>query len=68
MARHLPALEAFFHYRNLDVSSLKILANRWRPDLPGLGKKTAHLALEDIRESVEELRYYRAHFLRMSAD
>lgn len=66
MARHMPELEAFFHYRNLDVSSLKILANRWRPDLPGLGKKTAHLALEDIRESVQELQYYREHFLRLS--
>lgn len=68
MARHLPELEAFFHYRNLDVSTLKILASRWRPDLPGLNKKTAHLALDDIRESIEELRYYKAHFLRMSAE
>jgi len=66
MARHMPELEAFFHYRNLDVSSLKILVNRWRPDLPGLGKKTAHLALDDIRESIEELRYYREHFLKLS--
>lgn len=65
MARHLPRLEAYFHYRNLDVSTLKILANRWRPDLPGLGKIAAHLALDDIRESVEELRYYRQHFLRL---
>ena len=68
MARHLPELEAFFHYRNLDVSTLKILASRWRPDLPGLNKKTAHLAIDDIRESIEELRYYKAHFLRMSAE
>ena len=68
MARHMPALEQFFHYRNLDVSSLKILAQRWRPDLPGLNKKTAHLALDDIRESIEELQYYRQHFLRMSDD
>ena len=66
MARHLPTLEAFFHYRNLDVSSLKILASRWRPDLPGLSKKTAHLALDDIKESIEELRYYREHFLRLA--
>lgn len=65
MARHLPQLQAYFHYRNLDVSTLKILAQRWRPDLPGLGKKTEHLALADIRESVEELRYYREHFLRL---
>lgn len=64
MARHLPELEAFFHYRNLDVSTLKILASRWRPDLAGLQKKNAHLALDDIRESIEELRYYREHFLR----
>lgn len=64
MARHLPELEAFFHYRNLDVSTLKILASRWRPDLAGLQKKNVHLALDDIRESIEELRYYREHFLR----
>ncbi len=65
MARHMPELETYFHYRNLDVSTVKILANRWRPDLSGPTKKTAHLALEDIRESVEELRYYRTHFLRL---
>ena len=68
MARHLPELEGFFHYRNLDVSTLKILAGRWRPDLPGLRKQNVHLALEDIRESIAELRYYREHFLRLSAD
>ena len=68
MARHLPELEVFFHYRNLDVSTLKILAGRWRPDLPGLQKQNAHLALDDIRESIAELRYYREHFLRLSAD
>ncbi len=67
MARHLPELEAFFHYRNLDVSTLKILAQRWRPDLPGLNKKTAHLALDDIRESIEELQYYQTNFIRTSA-
>jgi len=66
MARHLPTLERFFHYRNLDVSTLKILAQRWRPDLPGLSKQTSHRALDDIRESIEELRYYRQHFLRHS--
>lgn len=66
MARHLPTLEAFFHYRNLDVSSLKILAQRWRPDIAGgLVKRGAHLALDDIRDSIEELRYYREHFLRL---
>ena len=67
MARHLPTLEAYFHYRNLDVSTLKILAQRWRSDLPGLNKKTAHLALDDIKESIEELRYYREHFLRTTS-
>ena len=65
MARHMPALEAFFHYRNLDVSTLKILAQRWRPDLPDLPKQGAHQALADIRESIEELRHYRTHFLRV---
>ena len=66
MARHMPELEAYFHYRNLDVSTLKILANRWRSDLEGGFTKTAtHLALDDIRESIEEMRYYRDHFLRL---
>jgi oligoribonuclease len=66
MARHLPELEAFFHYRNLDVSTLKILMQRWRPDLgPGFTKAGTHLALDDIRESIAELRYYREHFLRL---
>jgi len=68
MARHMPTLEAFFHYRNLDVSTVKILAQRWRPDLPGLQKKTAHLALDDIRESIEEMQYYRDHFLVTATD
>ncbi|MEO1079937.1 MAG: oligoribonuclease [Pseudomonadota bacterium] len=64
MARHLPALERFFHYRNLDVSSLKILAQRWRPDvLNGLNKRATHLALDDIRDSIAELRHYREQFL-----
>ena len=67
MVRHMPALADFFHYRNLDVSSIKILAQRWRKDLPGLQKTTAHLALADIRESIEELKYYREHFLRVEA-
>ncbi len=65
MARHMPELEAFFHYRNLDVSTLKILMQRWRPDLPPAPKQGAHQALVDIRESIEELRHYREHFLRM---
>lgn len=66
MARHLPELETFFHYRNLDVSTVKILMQRWRPELEsGFTKSGAHLALDDIRESIEELRYYREHFLRL---
>jgi oligoribonuclease len=65
MARHMPVLEKYFHYRNLDVSTLKILAQRWRPDLPDLPKQGAHQALADIRESIEELRHYRTHFLRV---
>lgn len=64
MARHLPELESYFHYRNLDVSTLKILMQRWRPDLnDGFKKKAVHLALDDIRESIDELRYYRHCFL-----
>ena len=64
MARHMPALEGFFHYRNLDVSALKILVQRWRPDIAaGVTKKGAHLALDDIRDSIAELRYYRDNFL-----
>lgn len=66
MARHMPELEAFFHYRNLDVSTLKILMQRWRPELEaGFTKTATHLALDDIRESIGEMRYYREHFLRM---
>ena len=60
LAREMPALEKFFHYRNLDVSTLKELARRWAPDvLAGLQKTSKHLALDDIRESIDELRYYR---------
>ena len=66
MARHLPKLEAYFHYRNLDVSTLKILMQRWRPELEtGFTKTGTHLALDDIRESIAEMRYYREHFLNM---
>ena len=68
MARHMPELEPYFHYRNLDVSTLKILAQRWRPELlEGLVKTGAHLALDDIRESITELRYYREHFIKLAA-
>lgn len=65
MALWMPALESFFHYRNLDVSTLKELARRWYPDeLANLHKRGVHLALEDIRDSIEELRYYRKTILR----
>jgi oligoribonuclease len=66
MAREMPALEAFFHYRNLDVSTLKILAGLWAPSaLAGLHKNAEHLALADIRDSIAELRHYRQHLLRV---
>lgn len=60
MARLMPRLEAYFHYRNLDVSTLKELARRWAPEVAeGYSKDSSHQALEDIRDSVDELRYYR---------
>ena len=66
MARGMQKLEAFFHYRNLDVSTPKELMKRWRPDLvSGFKKKGTHLALDDIRESIAELRYYREHFFKL---
>jgi oligoribonuclease len=66
MARLMPELEAFFHYRNLDVSTLKELASRWKPDvLEGIVKKGAHLALDDVLESIDELKHYRDHFLKL---
>lgn len=66
MARHMPALEDYFHYRNLDVSTLKELCRRWKPELAkGLQKKSDHTALTDIRESIAELRYYRDNFLKL---
>lgn len=66
LSRHMPKLEAYFHYRHIDVSTLKELALRWQPQImQGLVKKSAHLALDDIRESIEELRYYRKHFLKI---
>ena len=65
MAREMPLLEAFFHYRNLDVSTLKILDNMWAPDVAsGVKKGSAHLALDDIRDSIAELRHYRARLVR----
>lgn len=66
MARLMPELEAFFHYRNLDVSTLKELATRWKPKVAsGFGKKGAHLALDDVLESIDELKYYRDHFIKI---
>lgn len=65
LVKEMPELEAYFHYRNLDVSTLKELMRRWRPELmDGFVKKGEHLALEDIRESIEELRYYREVFIK----
>ena len=67
LAREMPALEKFFHYRNLDVSSVKELARRWAPEVfAGLRKGSTHLALEDILESIRELEYYREAFLRVA--
>lgn len=66
LARHMPELEAWFHYRNLDVSSVKELVQRWKPEiLKGLKKKNTHRALDDIRESIEELKYYRTRFFQV---
>jgi len=68
LARYMPQLEAWFHYRNLDVSTLKELARRWRPEVyKGVEKKGKHEALADIHESINELRHYRDTFLRLTA-
>lgn len=65
LARQMPTLEKFFHYRNLDVSTVKELAYRWRPDiLESFEKKGSHLALDDIRDSIRELRHYKQHFFK----
>ena len=61
LRRYMPELNKFFHYRIIDVSTLKELAVRWYPQIPEINKKDAHRALDDIRESIEELRYYRQH-------
>ena len=67
LVRHMPRLEAYFLYRNLDVSTLKELARRWRPELlAGISKAGKHEALADIHESISELKYYREHFLRLA--
>ncbi len=71
LARYMPQLEAWFHYRNLDVSTIKELCKRWRPEVArGFSKRSAHTALADIRESIDELRYYRENFIeeRLQAD
>ncbi|MDO4998444.1 MAG: oligoribonuclease [Neisseria sp.] len=66
MLRYMPRLEAYFHYRNLDVSTLKELARRWHPAVAkGVVKRGSHLALDDILESIEEMRHYREHFLKL---
>jgi oligoribonuclease len=66
MARLMPELEVFFHYRNLDVSTLKELVSRWKPEaMEGFVKKAAHLALDDVLESIDELKHYRKNFLRI---
>ena len=65
MARSMPQLEEYFHYRNLDVSTIKELADRWCPEiLKGFSKKGSHLAMDDIRDSINELKYYREHFFK----
>lgn len=65
LARYMPELERYFHYRNLDVSTLKELARRWHPELlENYTKVSKHQAMDDIKDSVEELQYYREHFIR----
>ena len=67
LVKYMPKLEAFFHYRNLDVSTLKELAKRWKPDAYSSFKKAQkHTALADVHESIEELAHYREHFLRLN--
>ena len=69
LVNYMPRLDAYFHYRNLDVSTLKELVKRWRPDLRGSFKKQqAHTALADVHESIDELVFYRERFLRMKSD
>lgn len=66
LARHMPKLEAYFHYRNMDVSTFKELARRWKPGImEGFKKANQHTALSDILESIDELKYYREHFIRV---
>jgi len=66
LVKYMPKLAEYFHYRNLDVSTLKELANRWRPDLAdGFTKNGSHLAMDDVIDSIAELAYYREHFLNL---
>lgn len=66
LARYMPELEAWFHYRHIDVSTIKELAARWKPEIyDGFKKKGSHLALDDILDSIAELKYYRSHFLKL---
>jgi len=66
LARCMPELENFFHYRNLDVSSIKELVNRWKPNISsGLTKQSSHLAMDDVKDSINELIYYREHFFNL---
>jgi oligoribonuclease len=68
LVKYMPALEAFFHYRNIDVSALKELARRWRPDIyNAFRKQQKHTALADVHESIDELAHYREHFLKLEA-
>jgi len=64
LEKYMPSLNAHFHYRNIDVSTIKELVKRWYPDLPPFKKEKTHLALNDIRESIQELKHYRAHVFR----
>lgn len=68
LAKYMPKLEAFFHYRNLDVSTLKELSKRWRPEVySSFKKQQRHTALADVHESIDELEHYRQHFLKLTA-
>ena len=69
MVKYMPKIDDYLHYRILDVSTIKELARRWRPEIySGVVKKGEHRALDDVRESIEELKYYREHFFRMAAN
>lgn len=66
LVKYMPRLERFFHYRNLDVSTLKELSKRWRPEIyAGFKKQQRHTALADVHESIDELEHYRRHFLKL---